>query len=152
MGHELKVSSLSCILPVFQCFSWTRVTKPQHGIPGVASSVVNVGEHHPSTSADENHPNVWCSLHSLTESTQLADVQPDANRNCPLIMAATQPVISQIALVDWLGPPGHRDFCFPLLKTVWSLLASFQSPFELRLYNALSSQFLPFFHLLCIVI
>lgn len=79
-----------------------RGTKSSHGIPGVASSVVNVGEHHPSTSADEHHPNVsQDAVYTIcTESIQLADVQPDANSDCPLIMAATQLVISQIALVD----------------------------------------------------
>lgn len=80
-------------------------------------------------SDDENHPDVSqdavCTL--CTESTQLADVQPDANSNCPWIVAATQLVISQIALADWVSPPGHRDFCFPLLKSVlWFLLASSQ--------------------------
>lgn len=38
------------------------------------------------------------------------------------IMAATQLVISQIDLVYRVSPPGHRDFCFPLLKSLWPAL------------------------------
>lgn len=99
------------------------------------------------SSADDNHPNVSqvavCTI--CTGSTQLADVQSGANNNCPLIMAATQLVISQVVLVDRVSPPGHRDFLFPLLKSMWFLLASSQGPSGLILYNALSSQCLPFF-------